>query len=90
MSTIAFLITKVLVKIFKTGIDVLLPKKQNGEDIGYRKEQDMTSYARSKVEGQWSSGYNVALTTRRSPVQFRPGPLFLFYCQFSSNHFQIG
>ena len=25
--------------------------------------------------GQWSSGYDVALTTRRSPVQFRPGPL---------------
>jgi integrase/recombinase XerD len=25
--------------------------------------------------GQWSRGYNVALTTRRSPVQFRPGPL---------------
>jgi hypothetical protein len=24
--------------------------------------------------GQWSSGYDVALTTRRSPVQFRPGP----------------
>jgi hypothetical protein len=27
--------------------------------------------------GQWSSGYDVALTTRRSPVQFRPGPFFL-------------
>ena len=26
-------------------------------------------------KGQWSSGYDVALTTRRSPVQFRPGPL---------------
>lgn len=25
--------------------------------------------------GQWSRGYDVALTTRRSPVQFRPGPL---------------
>ncbi len=24
--------------------------------------------------GQWSSGYDVALTTRRPPVQFRPGP----------------
>jgi hypothetical protein len=29
----------------------------------------------SKAKGQWSSGYDVALTTRRSPVQFRPGPL---------------
>ena len=28
--------------------------------------------------GQWSSGYDVALTTRRSPVQFRPGPLLKF------------
>gem|GEM_PF-516583 len=25
--------------------------------------------------GQWSSGYDVALTTRRSHVQFLPGPL---------------
>jgi len=25
--------------------------------------------------GQWSSGYDVALTTRRSPVRFWPGPL---------------
>jgi hypothetical protein len=24
--------------------------------------------------GQWSSGYDVALTTRRSHVQFLPGP----------------
>ena len=24
--------------------------------------------------GQWSSGYDVALTTRSSPVQFRLGP----------------
>jgi hypothetical protein len=24
--------------------------------------------------GQWSSGYDVALTTRRPPVRFRPGP----------------
>lgn len=30
--------------------------------------------------GQWSSGYDVALTTRRSPVQFRPGPLLFFHC----------
>ena len=28
--------------------------------------------------GQWSSGYDVALTTRRSPVQFRPGPFLTF------------
>ena len=27
--------------------------------------------------GQWSSGYDVALTTRRSPVQFRLGPFSL-------------
>lgn len=38
---------------------------------------DITASARSRAMGQWSSGYDVALTTRRSPVQFRPGPLLL-------------
>lgn len=27
-------------------------------------------------QGSWSRGYDGALTRRRSPVQFRPGPLF--------------
>ena len=30
----------------------------------------------SGTMGQWSSGYDVALTTRRSHVQFLPGPLY--------------
>lgn len=41
--------------------------------------------------GQWSSGYDVALTTRRSPVQFRPGPLPSFRkdeFEFSSGEIQ--
>lgn len=34
--------------------------------------------SKNKEMGQWSSGYDVALTTRRSPVRFRPGPLTSF------------
>ena len=30
-----------------------------------------------KVKGSWSSGHDIALTQRRSPVQIRPGPLLL-------------
>ena len=40
-----------------------------------RKLQESLSEFRNNM-GQWSSGYDVALTTRRSPVRFRPGPLF--------------
>ena len=36
----------------------------------------------SGTMGQWSSGYDVALTTRRSPVQFRLGPSNLFFVSY--------
>jgi hypothetical protein len=39
--------------------------------------------------GQWSSGYDVALTTRRSPVQFRPGPLLYIFLRENLDHFRI-
>ena len=32
---------------------------------------------RNSDRGLWSSGYDIALTRRRSPVQVRPGPLYL-------------
>src|SRR5437867_1965749 len=34
-----------------------------------------TTSGRPRVAGSWSSGYDIALTQRRSPVRIRPSPL---------------
>ena len=40
-------------------------------------------------QGSWSRGYDGALTRRRSPVQFRPGPLLVIALRISKFYFTV-
>lgn len=49
-----------------------------GHPLSYRRVPDVMSFyticSLDVISDSWSRGYDVALTRRRSPVQFRPGP----------------